>query len=50
VPAGAWFESPLGLGAPVYANGFAKDGIPKCGEASLGFSHEVFLGKKIYYM
>jgi hypothetical protein len=35
------------LGTIVYSNGFTRDAIHECEEASLGFSHENFLGKKI---
>jgi hypothetical protein len=45
VPAHAWFESP-GVGTLVYDNGFNRAAIHKCGEASLGFPREVFLGKR----
>ena len=46
VLAGAQFESSR-QGTLVYANQFTRDAIHECGEAILGFRHEVFLGKNM---
>ena len=42
-------SNPRGLGALIYAKGFTRDAIEKCGKASLGFPHVVLLGKKHIY-
>ena len=42
-------SNPRGLGALIYAGGFTRDAIEKCGKASLGFPHVVLLGKKHIY-
>jgi hypothetical protein len=47
VPAGSWFES-IGRGTLVYANGFTRDAIHKCGEASIELPRKVFLGNENY--
>ncbi len=36
--------NPFGLGALIYTNGFTRDAIHECEEASLGFPCEVFFG------
>ena len=51
VPNVAWFYASRGSirissqSTLVYADGFTRDAIHKCGEAILGFLHEVFVGK-----
>jgi hypothetical protein len=40
-------SNPHGWGTLVYANGFTRDAINECGEASPEFPREVFLGKKV---
>jgi hypothetical protein len=37
--------NPFGSGALIYADWFTRDAIHACGEASLSFPIEVFLGK-----
>jgi hypothetical protein len=41
-------SNPPRSGALIYANEFTRDVIHECGEASLGFPHEVFLGNIEY--
>jgi len=38
--------NPLGLGTLVYSNGFTRDTVQECGEASFGIPHEGFPLKK----